>query len=39
MGMMTLEDSLAAWVNQGTVDFEVARANSLRPADLTRLIR
>lgn len=38
VGMMTLESSLANWVNQGTVDFEVARANSLRPADLTRLI-
>lgn len=39
LGMMTLEASLAEWVNQGIVDFEVAREYSLRPADLTRLVR
>lgn len=39
MGMMTLEASLAYWVNQGVVDFERAREYSLRPADLTRLVR
>ena len=39
MGMMTLEASLAYWVNQGVVEFERAREYSLRPADLTRLVR
>lgn len=39
MGMMTLESSLAYWVNQGVVDFEKAREFSLKPADLTRLVR
>jgi len=39
LGMMTLESSLAYWVNQGVLDFEKAREFSLRPADLTRLVR
>jgi len=39
LGMMTLESSLANWVNQGVVSFEKAREFSLRPADLSRLIR
>ncbi len=39
LGMMTLEASLAYWVNQGAIDFEKAREFSLRPADLTRLVR
>jgi twitching motility protein PilT len=38
MGMSSLETSLAAWVNQGVVDFEVAREYCLRPQDLTRLV-
>jgi len=39
LGMMTLESSLANWVNQGVVSFEKAREFSLRPADLSRLVR
>lgn len=38
MGMMTLETSLAGWVNQGVVDFDTAREYSLRPQELTRLV-
>ncbi len=39
LGMITLESSLAGWVNDGTIDFETARQHALRPADLTRLVR
>jgi twitching motility protein PilT len=39
MGMNTLEMSLANLVKQGTVDLEVAQGYSLRPEELSRLIR
>ncbi len=39
MGMMSLESSLAYWVNQGVIDVEKAREHSLHPADLIRLIK
>ena len=39
MGMMTLETSLAYWVNQGVIDFDQAREFCLRPADLVRLVK
>lgn len=38
VGMMTLETSLAYWVNQGVISFDKAREFSLRPADLGRLV-
>jgi twitching motility protein PilT len=38
-GMNTLERSLATLVKQGTVSMEVAQSWSLRPEELTRLIR
>jgi twitching motility protein PilT len=39
MGMMSLEMSLASWVNQGVINYETAREFSLRPADLSRLVK
>jgi twitching motility protein PilT len=39
LGMMTLETSLAYWINQGVVDFAKAREISMRPAELERLLR
>lgn len=39
LGMMTLETSLAYWVNQGVVDMDTARSFALRPNDLERLVK
>jgi twitching motility protein PilT len=39
LGMMTLETSLAYWVNQGVVEFSRAREYSTRPAELERLVK
>jgi twitching motility protein PilT len=39
MGMNTLEMSLADLVKQGVVDLEVAQGYSLRPEELSRLVR
>lgn len=38
IGMVTLEMSLAHWVNAGVVKEEIAQAFSLRPVELDRLI-
>jgi twitching motility protein PilT len=38
-GMSTLERSLANLVKQGTISMDVAQSWSLRPEELTRLIR
>jgi twitching motility protein PilT len=38
-GMSTLEMSLAKMVRDGTISFEAAQAYSLRPDDLSRLVR
>jgi twitching motility protein PilT len=39
LGMMTLEVSLAGWVNQGKISFEEAKSWSLRPEELARLLK
>ena len=39
IGMNTLETCLAGLVKQGTVTLEVAQSWSLRPDELTRLVR
>ncbi len=38
-GMMTLEMSLASWIQKGKLSIEEARSWSLRPEELTRLIK
>jgi len=37
LGMQTMEQSLAAWVNQGTISMEEALAKSSKPDELYRL--
>jgi twitching motility protein PilT len=39
LGMVTLEESLASWVRQGTVSLEAARPFALHPGELERLVR
>ena len=39
VGMNTLEMSLATLVRQGHIDVETAQAYSLRPEELSRLVR
>jgi twitching motility protein PilT len=39
VGMSTLEKSLADLVKKGTITLEVAQSWSLRPEELTRLVR
>jgi len=39
IGMMSLEASLAGWVRQGEVTMDVAMKYSLRPEELTRLVK
>lgn len=38
LGMMTLETSLAYWINQGVISLEKAKEVSLRPGELDRLV-
>ena len=39
LGMMTLETSMAYWINQGVIEYSKAREFSTRPAELDRLVK
>ncbi|MBI2309459.1 PilT/PilU family type 4a pilus ATPase [Candidatus Collierbacteria bacterium] len=38
LGMMTLENSLAAWVRAGAITLEMAKTYALRPGEIERLV-
>lgn len=39
LGMMSLESSLAQWVDRGEIDMDVAQQYALRPEELGRLVK